>query len=130
MSKNTLKNFKDEILKILNKNGKTVYDVQWVGFDKPFIYVDSDDTFLDVKVEPFRFDLREFFNLADFVYDCDSGGIQIPQNLKVVGVDWWLERHNYDGCEWWEYKTLPIKPTNINNLFEVLIHKQIEELNN
>lgn len=25
----------------------------------------------------------------------------------VVGDDWWLERHEYDGSEWWEFKRLP-----------------------
>lgn len=22
----------------------------------------------------------------------------------------WLERHEYDGSEWWEYKTMPTEP--------------------
>lgn len=25
----------------------------------------------------------------------------------VVGCDWWLERHEYDGAESWSYKVLP-----------------------
>jgi hypothetical protein len=25
----------------------------------------------------------------------------------VIGSDWWLERHEYDGSEWWEFKSLP-----------------------
>jgi len=30
-------------------------------------------------------------------------------SLTVAGDDWWLERHGYDGSEWWEFKTLPKK---------------------
>ena len=38
------------------------------------------------------------------------GGAEVNENLFVVGADWWLERHEYDGSEWWEFKTLPTKP--------------------
>lgn len=31
-------------------------------------------------------------------------------DLLVVGNNWWLERHNYDGSEWWEFKRLPTRP--------------------
>lgn len=31
-------------------------------------------------------------------------------SLKIVGDNWWLERHEYDGAEWFEFKTLPQKP--------------------
>ena len=31
-------------------------------------------------------------------------------DLLIVGDDWWLERHEYDGAEWWEFKTLPCEP--------------------
>ena len=27
--------------------------------------------------------------------------------LKNLGRDFWLERHEYDGSEWWEYKSIP-----------------------
>jgi hypothetical protein len=33
--------------------------------------------------------------------------------LEIVGDDWWLERHEYDGAEWWEYKTKPSMPESI-----------------
>lgn len=25
-------------------------------------------------------------------------------------MDWWLERAEYDGAEWWDYMTYPTKP--------------------
>ena len=46
---------------------------------------------------------------ADFRYDNGFGGAEIMEDLKIVGKDWWLERHNYDGSEWWEFKKKPKK---------------------
>ena len=43
-------------------------------------------------------------------YDSGYGSNEIPMNLVIVGDNWWLERAEYDGSEWWEFKTLPIKP--------------------
>jgi hypothetical protein len=48
----------------------------------------------------------EFAAIADREYD----GSEVATWLKVVGGDWWLERHEYDGSEWWEFKTTPIRP--------------------
>jgi hypothetical protein len=43
-------------------------------------------------------------------YDDGFGGNEIPLSLVVVGDDWWLERGEYDGSEWWEFKRLPPAP--------------------
>ena len=34
----------------------------------------------------------------------------VAKDLVIVGEDWWLERREYDGSSWWEFKTLPVKP--------------------
>ncbi len=81
-----------ETIKCLEDNGKTITDVVWVGTgDKWFSW-------------------GEFASIADFEYDSGYGGNEIKMNLVVVGKDFWLERHEYDGSEWWEFKTLPQKP--------------------
>jgi hypothetical protein len=42
-------------------------------------------------------------------------------DLVVVGIDWWLERHNgNEDSEWWEFKTLP-KRGNCRPFTEVFI---------
>lgn len=46
----------------------------------------------------------------DINYDDGFGGNEVNLSLKVVGADFWLERCEYDGSEWWEFKTLPTKP--------------------
>ena len=52
-----------------------------------------------------------FEKIADFEYwpHSNTTGIDVPADLIIVGEDWWLERHEYDCSEWWEYKTLPTK---------------------
>lgn len=50
---------------------------------------------------------QEFADNANFEYDSGYGGNEIHIHLKVVGKDWWLERGEYDGSEWWEYKKIP-----------------------
>lgn len=44
-------------------------------------------------------------------YNDGYGGAVVNQNLKVVGEGWWLERGEYDGSEWWVFKTMPKQPT-------------------
>ena len=51
---------------------------------------------------------REFAEqAADFYYDNGYGAVMVNMNLKIVGTDWWLERFEYDGAEWWVLKTQP-----------------------
>lgn len=56
----------------------------------------------------FRISREQFKELALTTdYDSSFGAPEIAIDLKIVGFDWWLERHEYDGSEWWEYKTMP-----------------------
>jgi len=83
-----------ETIKCLHANGKTPQDVLWVS--------DTDVWFA----------WDDFVNLALVNYDDGFGNTEIKEDLLIVGYDWWLERHEYDGSEWWEFKTLPVKPLN------------------
>lgn len=49
-------------------------------------------------------------------YDNDFGLAEIPSNLKILGWNWWLERAEYDGSEWWELKTMPIIPNKLDKI--------------
>ena len=73
--------------------GKKVTDVKWVG---------SEDYGW--------FTWEDFKELANVDYDDGFGAQEVAKDLLVVGEDWWLERHEYDGSEWWELKELPVKP--------------------
>jgi hypothetical protein len=89
-----LTNLLKETLEVLLNHGKSTIDVLWVGNS-----VVSGSW-------------PEFAALAANVdYDSGFGEAEIPSDLVVVGSDWWLERGEYDGSEWWEYKTLPVRST-------------------
>ena len=49
-------------------------------------------------------------------YNSGFGAAEVADDLVVVGDNWWLERHEYDGSEWWEYKE---KPKQISEIKEV-----------
>lgn len=65
-------------------------------------------------------------------YDCGFGGQEIGLDLKIVGKNWWLERHEYDGSEWWEFKKLPNRSQRVKKI-KALVGKYawstIEEIN-
>ena len=88
-------NLLDETLEHLKQVGKTPADVSWVKFGKEDQFYCSWD---------------EFAAVASFTYDNGYGGAEVCTGLKIVGADWWVERGEYDGSEWWEFKTKPEKP--------------------
>lgn len=84
-------NLWEETLQILTENNKTP------------------DTVVQVICVGAAYTIGEFELLAkNIIYDAGYGGNEIDMNLKVVGKDYWLERGEYDGSEWWEFKSLPI----------------------
>lgn len=91
-----------ETLEILSMYGKTPTDVRWVGH-RPREGV-SEST-------PFG-TWDDFARFANFEYDPGYGGNEVEGELVIVGDDWWLERGEYDGSEWWEFTMLPQRPAN------------------
>lgn len=103
-------NLYNETLEILNENNLTESDVVWVGNKE------------------FKMSWHEFKEIAyNFWYDSGYGSHQIRPDLLVVGKNWWLERHEYDGSEWWEYKSLPIEPKISNNSLEIISENIYQE---
>ena len=85
-------NLLEETIDVLKKEWKKEDDVLWCGS------------------EDFWFTWEEFKKVADTIYDKGYGAPKVATDLVVVGKDFWLERHEYDGAEWWELKTTPKKP--------------------
>jgi hypothetical protein len=88
-------NLLNETIDVLNNSGKTRSDVRWIG-----------------STHYGYFDWEYFVKIADIEYDNSYGAAEVAKDLVVVGDDWWLERKEYDGSEWWTFKKLPIKPQN------------------
>lgn len=88
-----MKNLLTETIGVLADSQKTPADVKWCG---------SDDMW---------FDWETFAKVAEKTnYDSGYGGQEVAKDLVIVGEDWWLERHEYDGNEWWEFKARPARP--------------------
>ena len=95
-------NFKEETLSVLENRNKSIEDIRWIGCGC-------------FKIEP-----EEFWKLANRQYDNGYGRCEIPLDLLIVGDNWWMERREYDGAEWWEFREQlaePEKTQHINTLF-------------
>lgn len=107
-------NLLNETLEILEENGLTENDVEWVGN------------------EEFYFSFEHFKKIANVEYDDGYGSAKVASDLIVVGKNWWLERHEYDGSEWWEYKKLIKKPDLYKEVKNLVggMWDSLEEINN
>ena len=84
-------NLIDETMEALSSNGKTASDVKYV------------------QTANGSFSWASFCEVGNFKYDSGYGGQEISYSLMIVGENWWMERHEYDGSEWWEFKCMPTK---------------------
>ena len=91
-----------ETERVLKLQGKTLSDVVWVG------------------CTDFQIPINRFVECANQEYDSGYGAPEVATDLLVVGSDFWLERHEYDGQEWWEYKELPEMPHETRNIRRVM----------
>ena len=74
-----------ETVSTLRKNDKGIKNILWCEKDG------------------FRFSWEDFKELADLDYDNASGKQLIASDLRVYGVDFWLERYEFDGTEGWSF---------------------------
>ena len=111
-------NLLEETKDILEEKGLSINDIKWVGTRK------------------YRIGTEDFLTLANVFYDDGYGAPEVATDLIVVGEYWWLERHEYDGAEWWEFKTFPPMPekeikvrTLIGGMWDTLeqINKEVED---
>ena len=86
-------NLLENTIEILKTKGKKEVDVKWVG------------------TKTHKCSWQDFKGIADAEFDPGFGSPEVAGDLLIVGDNWWLERHEYGGDEWWEYKELPKEPT-------------------
>ena len=67
---------------------------------------------------------EEFANAAKKVYyDSGYGWQEVDPSLTVIGTDWWLERAEYDGSEWWRFCTVPLRSVQQHDPNVSLVYK-------
>ena len=88
-----------ETIRVLEEHGKTFENVE---------YIQGTD---------FGITKENFEKVAKKSnYNSGFGSPKVAEDLVVVGDNWWIERRDYDGSEWWEYKE---KPKQISKIKEV-----------
>lgn len=89
----------------------------WIGHEE--CYDENRDTsyrhIFNLKIGWTEQDWNKLLNDLDFEYDDGYGG------QELFGIVWfndgsWLERGEYDGSEWWVYRTTPLIPQNLNQI--------------
>ena len=102
-----MKNLLKETIEELGYHNKTLSDIIFIT-SEPFLR-----KHYNCKVNE-----EQLQRLLDVDYDNGFGTEEINPDLKLVGADFWLERHNYDGSEWWEFKELPVYKEELNHAFD------------
>jgi hypothetical protein len=100
-----MSNLLKETLELLERNNKKETDVKWVGSST------HKTTWADFKKN------------ANVDYESGFGSPKVAGDLLVVGENWWLERGEYDGSEWWDYKEMPKEPTEIIELKALTVNQ-------
>lgn len=102
-------NLLEETEAILTENGRSLGDIAWVGCHE------------------FRISTDDFLKAADTEYDAGFGSPKVAEDLLVVlGDGSWLERNEYDGSEWWEFKGVPRTPERVWGGAVALTVNQVE----
>lgn len=103
-----------ETIRVLEEHGKTFENVEYIqGAD------------FGITKENFE----KIAKKSD--YDSGFGAARVAEDLVVVGDNWWIERNDYDGNEWWEYKEKPKQLSNIKEVSNIAdgIWNTLAELN-
>ena len=98
-----IENLLQETIEVLNNHNRTLNDVICVCD----IHKDWDrdrQEYIDVSG---RISVEDFKKIANRKYDSGYGRAEVNENLLIIGDDFWLERREYDGSEWWEYQEFP-----------------------
>lgn len=75
-------NLLQETIEALKDEGLSSSNVLWVGTKEARISWDN------------------FEQIANVEYSSGFGPQEVAKDLIIVGQNWWLERHEYDGSEW------------------------------
>ena len=100
-----MENLLKETKEILKEHGKTIKDI------------------VAVQGSDFGIRVDDFIRLADTLYDDGFGSPKVAEDLVVIGNGFWLERHEYDGSEWWEYKECPAILENIMEVTALTVNQ-------
>lgn len=92
----SVRELRDETIGFMERRGLRVEDVAFCQVER--------------KGKPYQFTFDTFYRSAGFKYDAGYGGQKVEATLKIVFKDGsWMERGEYDGAEWWEFRACPVR---------------------
>lgn len=95
-------NLLEETLQYLQHHSKSEDDIEFVTDGENHI----------------TWDCYKYF-AKDIYYYAGYGSPEINGGLRIVGKDWWIERHEYDGNEHFVFKTKPLLENLHHNMFNI-----------
>ncbi|CYZ86348.1 hypothetical protein [Streptococcus suis] len=107
-------NLWEETIEVLKEHGKTFDGVRFI------------------QGNDFKITKENFENVAKKTnYDSGYGSANVATDLVVVGKNWWLERGEYDGAEWWDYKESPKQVNEVREISQLSgrLWPTLEDLN-
>ena len=113
-------NLLSETKEAIRESKHTIDDILWIGSADGNLAISWDD----------------FEKIADIDYDSGYGAQKIATDLVIVLKDkTWLERGEYDGSEWWDYRgEAPIRKRNSKKFNKVKTNgvgwDDLSEINN
>ena len=109
-----MRNLWEETINILKEHDKTFEGVRFI------------------QGRDFKITKENFEKVAKKTnYDSGYGYANVATDLVVVGSNWWLERGEYDGAEWWDYKESPKQVNEVREISQLSgrLWPTLEELN-
>jgi len=98
-------NLLQETIEYLKYHGHTLDDIKFIMSNENNYYYSLQKTVQENFYAKVNAEILK--NILNVNYDSGYGSQNINRDLKLVGDDFWLERHEYDGSEWWEFKKFP-----------------------
>ena len=103
-------NARDELLKMIEGRPRII--CAKITLNDLSFYDEDEIRRINLRLGYSEQDYAEFLRALDFEYNNGYGG------QELFGKVWlqnnaWLERHEYDGSEWWEYKCFPSIPVEL-----------------
>ena len=114
-----MQNAQEELLHILERT-KSVVKCAYIRTDRNSYWDDNDN-----YIQPAPILLKEGYTPAEYVefleklnfeYDAGYGGQELYGTVWLMEDHTWLERGEYDGSEWWEYRKCPQIPDELKTI--------------
>jgi len=96
-----------ELLEKIDKHNLSIKDILWI---KIALYDDMEHITSSLAINNNNKEISTKLTntLSSFNYDSGYAAIGIQEDSIIMFKDnTWLERNEYDGSEWWEFKSIP-----------------------